>query len=446
VIDDPAVEFSPRDGESFFTPNLDLDRLVWSRTEPLPMAEVPVAEIIEVLAATGERMRDDTGGFLAAALESLSRTSPYERRILENSYESLWQSFQPDYLRATVDGELGGSEAIDGWRRNEGVDGRGGYVRAYPTRLVHILAGNSPGVAAYTVVKGALTKGVNLLKMPSNDLLTATAVLRCLSAAAPEHPVTRSFSAAYWRGGDESVESVLFRPLFFDKLVAWGGEAAIRTAVQYIGPGFELIAFDPKNSISMIGREVFDSEAMLLEAADLGARDATSHNQEACTSSRFQFIEGSVDCVDRYCEMLQVELGRERKSASAVVPRPPVELRDEVEAMRHMDPMFRVFGDADGRGLVVRSSEPVGFFPSNKTVNVVMVPALSEAVRYVNGSTQTVGIYPPYRKVELRDRLASAGVQRIVNLGGGGGAGMIGLAHDGFFPMHRFVRWVNDED
>ena len=327
VIEDPVVEFSPRDGESFSTPRLDLDRLVWSRTEPLPMAEIPVTEIIDVLAATGERMRDDTGGFLAAALESLSRTSPYERRILENSYETLWQSFQPDYLRATVVGELGGSEALDGWRRNDGVSGRGGYVRAYPTRLVHILAGNSPGVAAYTVVKGALTKCVNLLKMPSNDLLTATAVLRSLAAAAPGHPVTQSFSAAYWRGGDESVESVLFRPIFFDKLVAWGGEAAIRTAVQYIGPGFELIAFDPKNSISMIGREVFDSEEMVIEAADLGARDATSHNQEACTSSRFQFIEGNVEDVDHYCELLQIELGRERKSASAVVPRPPVELR-----------------------------------------------------------------------------------------------------------------------
>ena len=75
-----------------------------------------------------------------------------------------------------------------------------------------------------------------------------------------------------------------------------------------------------------------------------------------------------------------------------------------------------------------------------------MVSSLHDAVQYVNVSTQTVGIYPAARKMELRDELASAGVQRIVNLGGGGGAGMVGLAHDGFFPMHRFVRWVNDED
>ena len=349
LIDDPVVRFTPRDGDPFATPKLDLDRLVWSRKEPLPSAQVPVAEIIDVLVAAGDRLRDDSDGHLGAALDSLARTSPYERRILENSYGSLWRSFQADYLRATVDGELGGPEVLDGWRRIKGVGGRGGHVRAYPTRLVHVLAGNSPAVAAYTVVKGALMKGVHLLKMPSNDLLTATAILRTLAAAAPGHPVTRSFAAAYWRGGDDTVESVLFRPQFFDKLVAWGGDAAIRSAVQYLGPGFELIAFDPKNSISMIGREAFSSEPSLLEAAAWGATDASSHNQEACTSSRFQFIEGDVEEVDRYCELLQSELGHERPSTSAIVPPPPLDVREEIEAMRLMDPMYRVFGEADGR-------------------------------------------------------------------------------------------------
>ena len=201
LIDDPVVEFAPRDGDPFATPELDLDRLVWSRKEPLPLARVPVTEIIDVLVETGERLRHDRDGHLGAALDSLARTSPYERRILENSYGSLWQAFQADHLRASVNGELGGADVLDGWRRIEGVGGRGGYVRAYPTRLVHVLAGNSPAVAAYTVVKGALMKGVHLLKMPSNDLLTATAILRTLAAAAPGHPVTRSFAAAYWRGG-----------------------------------------------------------------------------------------------------------------------------------------------------------------------------------------------------------------------------------------------------
>ena len=232
LIDDPVVEFAPRDGDPFATPELDLDRLVWSRKEPLPLARVPVAEIIDVLVETGERLRHDRDGHLGAALDSLARTSPYERRILENSYGSLWQAFQADHLRASVNGELGGADVLDGWRRIEGVGGRGGYVRGYPTRLVHVLAGNSPAVAAYTVVKGALMKGVHLLKMPSNDLLTATAILRTLAAAAPGHAVTRSFAAAYWRGGGGTTPSRVCSSALSSLTSLWPGVAIPQYAVR----------------------------------------------------------------------------------------------------------------------------------------------------------------------------------------------------------------------
>ncbi|HSV35547.1 MAG TPA: acyl-CoA reductase, partial [Ramlibacter sp.] len=61
-----------------------------------------------------------------------------------------------------------------------------------------------------------------------------------------------------------------------------------------------------------------------------------------------------------------------------------------------------------------------------------------------NVATQTVGVYPPSRKAGLRNALAAAGVQRVVALGQ---AVMFetGLSHDGFYPLQRFVRWVNDE-
>jgi len=94
--------------------------------------------------------------------------------------------------------------------------------------------------------------------------------------------------------------------------------------------------------------------------------------------------------------------------------------------------------------VVVLSENPVDFHPEAKTVNVVVVDALEDALRYASVATQTVGIYPPERKVELRERLAAAGAQRIVTLGSALGGG-IGIPHDGFFPLHRLVRWVTDE-
>jgi len=444
TIHDPVVEYSLGNGGKFAVPELDLDALVWSRSEPLPAAEVPIAEIIDVLEATGHQLKDDHAGILTGVFASLGEMSPYERAVLETCYTEMWRRFDPEWLKLLVEGEMGSLTALDGWRTAGPGRLSSGSVRPYPARLVHVLAGNVPDVAAISIIRGALTKGVHLLKMPSNDLLAATTVLRAMSLAAPGHPVTRSFSAVYWRGGDEAVESVLFRPQFFDKLIAWGGESAIRNAVKYVGPGFELVAFDPKNSISLIGRETFDSDESIAEAADLGATDAAVFNQEGCIASRFQYVEGDVDDVDRYCEQLQLALGKQRKFTSAVVPPPPADLRSEVDALGRMEPFYRVFGEPDGRGMVVRSEEPVEFYPSAKTVNVVVVESLAEAVRFVNVSTQTVGVYPTTRKVELRDALASAGAQRIVNLGRASGTAP-GYPADGFYPMTRMVRWVADE-
>jgi len=429
----------------FATPALKLDELVWSRREPGPAFDVPLAEIMDVLVQTGERLTCDPDGLLAQALEFSARTSPLPRSVLERSYASLGRIFNRPSMQFQVEQELGGTDVLDGWREVRGApSGRTHRTRAFPPRLIHVIAGNAPGVAAVSVLRGALTKGVHLLKLPSNDLFSATAILRAMAAVAPDHPLSRSFSAAYWRGGDAKVEGLLFRPQFFDKLVAWGGESTIRSAKQYIGPGFELVAFDPKTSISLIGREAFESDAVLADVAERAAADATIMNQQACASSRVQFVEGGVQEVDRYCALLQARLGIERETTSACGNPLPAELRDEIDGLRDMQPHYRVWGGYEGRGVVVRSEEPVDFHPDGRVVNVVPVASLEAAVHQANVATQTVGLYPPSRKAGLRDALAAAGAQRVVELGKAI-AFEVGISHDGFHPLQRFVRWVNDE-
>jgi len=281
--------------------------------------------------------------------------------------------------------------------------------------------------------------------MPSADPFTTVAVLRTMADIDPDHPVVRSMSAVYWRGGDKQVEGVLYRSQYFDKLVAWGGGDAITNAAQYVGPGFQLIAFDPKVSMSIIGREAFASEQTLHEVADRAAVDATVFNQDACVAARHVFVEGNVEQADRFCALLCERLGVDREFASAVGAKTPSDIREAVDGMRFLDPDYRIWGDYDGRGLVVRSPEPVDFHPTNKTVNVVPVAAMIDAAAFATVATQTVGVYPTERKVELRDRLATAGVQRVVKLGSAL-TGSLGNPHDAMYPLHRFVNWVVDDD
>jgi hypothetical protein len=429
----------------FATPELKLNELVWKRSEPGPAFETPLSEIIDVLSETARWLRVDSDGMVAAALELAAKTSPLPYAVLKRAFALLHTQFDRAQLEYQVERELGGADILDGWREMPTPpSGRKHRVRAYPPRIIHIIAGNAPLAAALTIAWSALTKGVHLLKLPSNDLHTAPMILRGISAVAPGHALARSFSAAYWRGGDEKVESMLFRPQFFDKLAAWGGESTLRSAKQYVGPGFELVAFDPKTSISMVGKEAFASDATLADAADRAATDATLIEQQACSSSRFQFVEGTLEQVDRYCALLHERMGVERPFCTAEGRPLPNNLRDEIEGLRGMEGFYRVWGDYSGGGVVIRSEEPVEFHPDGRVVNVVVVPTLADALPHVNLATQTVGVYPPGRKEQLRNALACAGVQRVVDLGNAGAVER-GLPHDGFYPLQRFMRWVNDE-
>ena len=439
------IEYKLTGGISFATPGIDVDSLVWSRREPGPVFELPSSEIIDILVALGERLKRDPDGYMAEALDNMAPTCTLERRIVENCYQDIPAMFNRSMIDFIIRQELGGSDVLDGWREVMRPNGRLVRIRAYPPRLIHILAGNTPGVAAGSILQASLTKGVHLLKMPSNDLFTAPAILRTLASLAPGHPLTRSFSAVYWRGGDVEIESLICRPQFFDKLVAWGGESAIRGVKQYAGPGFELVTFDPKTSISFIGREAFADDETLAEVAELAAIDVTPFDQGACVSSRFQFIEGDVEDIDRYCELLLHNIGKERRITAEFAEPVPAEIKEEIEGLRGLEPDYRVWGGYEGKGIVIRSDEPVDFYPDGKIVNVVQVPSLIDAVQHATVATSTVGVYPFHRKLEVRNQLASMGVQRVINLGQCLGGGR-GIPHDGFWAINRYMRWITDED
>lgn len=438
VITDTTESF-----DSFSCPKIVLDDLVWPRSEPGPAFDTPIRDIIDFLTEVGAALDFDKNTFLQHALEQSLEFNSLDRRILENTYRAVGHFFTRQALEFQVSHDTGW-EAIDGWHEISRADGNPARVRAFPPRLIHIMAGNTPAVAVATIVRGALSKGVHLLKVPANDLLTASAILCTMAEVDPDHPTVRSFSAVYWKGGDTSVESAIMRPQFFDKLVVWGGESAVRGALRYAGPGFEIVSFDPKVSISFVGQEAYASAETLKDAAARAATDVALFNQDACAASRYLYAEGDLADIDRFCECLAEELRVERILSSAIAAPLPADTRDEIEVLKGMDPYYRVWGDYSGSGLVVRSEDPVDFYPTSKTVNVVAVASLNDAVAFANVATQTVGIYPSSRVPQLRDALASQGVQRVTGLGEVA-ANIEGLPHDGFHPISRVMRWVLDD-
>ena len=446
LIEGAATSHRSRDlGVDFSTPAVDLDELVTPRSTLPPLLDVPLEEIIDFLVETGERLALDKNPHMQECLDLVAETNPLPRRVVENLYHTAPYLLTRDGLWAQVESNFADPAVLDGWVSRTDAHGNRGAIRAFPPRMVHMLAGNAPAGCIASIAQGALVKAINLFKMPSSDPFTTVAVLRTMAEIDPEHPVVQSMSAIYWRGGDDTIERTIYRPQFFDKIVAWGGGPAIQNVIRYLGPGIQLVSFDPKSSISMIGREVFASQDTVAEVAERVAADTTVFNQEACLASRFVFLEGERAQAESFCAALVERLGVDRLFGSAVAPLPPSDIRDEIEVMAAMDDEVTLFGRLDGRGLVLLSDHPVDFHPTNKISNVVLVPSLEYAVRYVNVATQTIGVYPFDRKAELRDRLACAGGQRVCRVGTANGH-VNGGPHDAMYPLHRLVHWMGDDD
>jgi len=446
LIEGDEVVHRSRDlGVDFATPKIDLKLLIHPRTELPPLLNTPLSEIIAFLVEAGRKLGDIRNAYVESCIDRTATVSLQPRKTIELQMRHACRYLDEKVLNEVVEQNFCNPKALDEWVPHIDHQGRRSFIRAFAPRLIHVLPGNSPAMGILSIAQSALVKAVNVFKMPSADPFSTVAFLRTMYDIDPHHPVVQSMSAVYWRGGDDSVERILLRPQYFDKLVAWGGGDAINHVMKYIGPGFQLVAFDPKTSISMIGKEAFQSAEELAEVAELNARDVAISDQEACVCSRFTFIEATPEKADRYCELLAERLRIDRVGGAAA-PRPlDMELREQIDALRMMDDEYRVFGRSDGRGVTIRSDKPVDFQPLRMTSNVVCVPSLQEALKYVNVATQTVGVYPFGRMEELRDHLASGGAQRVVRLGEAGPSA-IGNPHDAMYPLHRFVHWMANEN
>jgi hypothetical protein len=445
LVEDRQVRHKSRDlGVDFITPKVDLDALITPRTEPGPLFDIKLNEILDFLVETGEAMRRDKNGHLRNTIDHISKTNVLPRKVIEHGVRMAADYLNKAKLLEYAEQNLGDVRVLDDWVPRVDSNGRRSFTRAFPPRLIHVMPGNSPTVAVQSIAFGAMVKAVNLFKMGSSDPFMAVAILATMLDVDPNHPVPRSMSAVYWRGGDESIERAIFRPQYFDRIVAWGGGDAITNVIKYLMPGLQLVSFDPKTSISMIGREAYESDEILDDVATKAASDVGMLNQEACVCSRVLFVEGEREQVDRLCERLQQKLV-DRNAMTGKAPPLPRDIASEIETLGMMDDEFGVWGIPDGSGLVIRSDEPVDFHPINKTANVVHVKRLEDALKWVNVATQTVGVFPPQRQVDLRNGLASGGAQRIVRLGEAGGQS-IGAPHDAMYILHRFVHWIVHED
>jgi hypothetical protein len=458
---DDAVEFGGRVGARFRAPDPRRYASQLVLADPAQLSDLqrtPVDEILDFLAALGPRLALDRNPLMQSALALALEAGELTEPIIRSMFETLPNWFERDTLEQVVETMIG-KPYLDGWVQHPLL--AGARIRAVGTRNVHVIAGNVPHMAAISVINSALTKCDSLIKAPSNDPFTAIAIVRTMIELDADHPVTRHVAVAYWKGGDVEVEREIYRPARIDRLNAWGGTASMKHIQQYLVPGIELIANNPKVSVAIVGHEALESDGQLHEAAIGVAVMAGRLNQSACSNARLVYVE----CGDDEDDLERLEaLGREihrcfdllpeSESTAPKVPAP--DLDDELGALALDEDYYRVIGDARSAGVVVsRTEDPVDFADRlrNRVVNLVPVSEIAGVTRWLSEATQTVGVYPSSLRDRLRDPIALVGVQQIRSLRTSldgyvvdDGRYTMLLPHDGMEPMRRMVRWTVDQD
>ncbi|MBN8440960.1 MAG: long-chain-fatty-acyl-CoA reductase [Thauera sp.] len=459
VIDEGAVEFGGRRGGAVFTsPDVGkhLEQLALDR--PSRMADLyslSFDDIAEYLGRLSERLNLATNPHMQEAYELSRLTSGLSDSILRNHYENIPHFFRADVARESAENFIG-LDYLEGWvpqvsRVNPALTVK---VRAFGARAVHVIAGNSPGVAAQTVLRNAITRSDAIIKTPSNDPLTAAAMARTMIEMAPDHPLTRHLSVAYWKGGDTNVEEILYHPKRIEKIIAWGGFASISHITRYLQPGIDLITLDPKHSATIIDSDAFADEATLRHVARRLALDVGAMNQEGCVCARVVYVVSGTDAkgLERLNKLgkLTFEALQELPSHLSTPHKAfDPELKAELDGLRFAGDEYKMFGGRNNEGAVIvsQSDAPVDFsrLLSGRVCNLVPIDALDEAVLSVNSYTQTIGLFPESLKDRLRDRLAYQGAQRLVSLGGAATLFATAAPQDGIEPVRRMCKWIVDE-
>ncbi len=447
----------------------DFDRVVDE------LYNLPFEEVLDFLGKLSSAL-SSCPELLDALQQLFRRTATVADMYIDFSFTSLGYLLNPDAAREMVDSELSsfgiqGSRFMDNWVQvsDTSMDGLSGqlcpteaketsgdykspekmYLRAMPTRQLHLTAGNAPAIPIISTCRAISLKSPAVIKSPYGATLGGALVSLAACAVAPDHPSVRNLSIVYWPGGDESVEDVFFGAEAFDRIVIWGAPDAV-ASVKRRALFTKLVTLNPRYGMSWIGREAFEN-GEYKEAARRAAIDTMVWNQKACIASSLHYVEGDENQVMAYAEAVQKELAEwDRVAPNFLDPAAQGQIR-RLRRGKLMNAQWLANkqneGDKKNEGIssvviVVKGEFDMMDHTLSRMVIVRPVSRLEDALPYLNNSVSTVGLFPESRRMELCDRIVARGVSTSYPLGMADRMST-GLAHDGMKVYSELMDWKN---
>jgi long-chain-fatty-acyl-CoA reductase len=394
--------------------------------------ELSIDDITIFLAEVGKRWNNPDAPLRKQALQYSCDVTGYSPRMVGYDYFVVGAALTRPKMYDMLATELGDPYLLDEWRPYQAV-----YRHLQPRgKVLHVMVGNVPMAALFTMVRSILTKNVTIAKLPMRDLVTSLYfALTCLEVD-PNHPVSRSLSVLYYEGGS-SVEDQLIDAA--DVVCVWGQKIAVENVKRKLKCGQEFVEFGPKRGVHLLGKDTPDWDYAAMKTA----YDVSIYDQEGCFCPQFAFVEGNPQpFVDRLRYWLDRHLERLPKGPESEDVQAHIS-RSRLEAKLNG---YEVFTPGGTGWTVIVTSGPVAIHehPLSRTLYVFPVENLTDCFPWITRDVQTAAVHPFSRALEIADRLTVHGVDRIVDIGRSGRP-RPGFTHDGILPLTRFVRYISIE-
>jgi hypothetical protein len=193
------------------------------------------------------------------------------------------KSFRSPQLQRFLSEEFANPNILDAFQPAM----KGGFVRAYgPDLLLHIWAGNVPGLPLWSLISGLLVKAGTIGKVPSAEPLFAGWFAKLIAEIDPR--LGDCLAVVWWKGGDEASERVWLNEA--DTIVAYGGNdalAAIRDRARS-PPASCRMATRSASAWSRARRWIRARPGCSPASA---AHDVMRYEQQGCYSPQMLFVE-----------------------------------------------------------------------------------------------------------------------------------------------------------
>ncbi len=409
---------------------------------------LPVSQIIAVIDRAIARLLDANDPYRQQLDALLPRISGFDAEMVRLGLNAYLKTFRAPQLQRFVAEDFTNPKLLDEFQPRA----KGGMARALgPELLVHVWAGNVPGLPLWSLVCGLLVKAPAIGKVASAEPLFASVFARLLAEVEPR--LAGVLAIVSFKGGDTASERALFAEA--DTVLAYGGNDSLTALRAQVPVSTRFLPHGHKLSVGLVSAAALDV-AHAPATARAAALDVVRYEQQGCYSPHTYYVARGGRVTPReFAQQLAGELAAlqhkfARRTLTLEEAASVAGWRQGQELQGFAGAGVELLGDAQAAWCVAYAEQASALRPGalNRTVQVQAVDHLEDTLPLLAAQRevlQTVGLAAAPQELQaLAEGLGAAGATRVCALGQMT-APEAGWHHDGRFSLLDLVRMVELE-